>query len=96
MKKTILSVFLFITLFAGSAMAETVIKGFIPAAPTRPDSKMMAQGFGKIEEFTNGELKVDVFYAGGMGFDVKDLIRHIKKNTVQLSAILTSKIKKSG
>ena len=88
MKKAILSAILVLTLLAGPVMAQTVIKAFVPAGPNRPDAKMMAAMCAKIEELSKGELKVDVYYAGGMGFPVKDLMRHLKKNTVQLSAIL--------
>lgn len=87
MKKTILSAILVLTLLTGPAMAETVIKAFIPAGPKRPDAKISAATFAKMEELSKGDLKVDVYYAGGMGFDVKDLLRHLKKNTVQISGV---------
>ncbi|WP_432695256.1 TRAP transporter substrate-binding protein DctP [Marinobacterium sp. YM272] len=90
MKKTILS-----CLFAATAIcsipshAETTLRAFIPIIDTRPEAKLVEEEFvDKVSELSNGELKVQTYYAGGLGFEVRDLLRHMRKGTVDIGMIV--------
>ena len=89
MKKSIASCLITAALFAGSAAAETTLRAFIPVSETRPEAKAFNAEFAdKVAELSGGDLKVQTFYAGGLGFETKDLLRHLRKGTVDIGAVL--------
>lgn len=89
LKKIVISGLLAAGLMSNAVHAETVLRAFVPVSESRPEGKMFQNMFAaKVEELSGGDLKVQTFYAGGLGFEVKDLLRHIKKNTVDIGMVL--------
>ncbi|WP_319825971.1 TRAP transporter substrate-binding protein DctP [Thalassovita sp.] len=88
-KKIVMSGLLAAGLMSPAAQAETVLRAFAPVSESRPEGKMFQSLFSaKVEELSGGDLKIQTFYAGGLGFEVKDLLRHMKKNTVDIGMVL--------
>ncbi|KGJ03024.1 TRAP-type C4-dicarboxylate transport system, substrate-binding protein [Paracoccus halophilus] len=87
--KTIMAVLASVIMVASPAIAETTLRAFIPVTETRPEARMFNETFAdKVAELTNGEVTVQTFYAGGLGFEVRDLLRHLKRGTVDIGNIL--------
>ncbi|WP_170386271.1 TRAP transporter substrate-binding protein DctP [Ruegeria atlantica] len=89
LKRLITSCVVGATLVTAPVYADITLKGFIPAAPNRPDSKMVADFFQQAEEQSKDTLMIEAYYPGGLGFPVQDLIRHLERNTVQIAALAT-------
>lgn len=88
-KLSIVSCLFAATLVASPVAAETTLRAFMPVNETRPEAAMFQNAFeDEIAELSAGDLELQTFFAGGLGFEVRDLLRHLKRGTVDIGLIV--------
>ncbi len=75
-------------LTAGTAVAETIeLKMHSQIVETRPEAKHLDRFAARVDELSQGRLKINVFHAGSLGLKDTDLLRILQSGAIDMAML---------